>query len=79
MKKITYLLTGLFMLVAVNGVKAQASQECTIKYNLFKGNVTTGKYEESKADLEYLMANCPKLSVNIYKYGTKVAEKTNVY
>lgn len=76
MKNITYLLTGLFMLVAVNGVKAQASQECNIKYNLFKGNVTTKKYEESKADLEYLLANCPTLSVNIYKYGAKVADKT---
>ena len=37
MKKLTYLLTGLFLFVAVNGVKAQASQECNIKYNLFKG------------------------------------------
>jgi len=65
------------MFVAVNGVKAQASQECNIKYNLFKGNVTTKKYEESKVDLEYLMSNCPTLSVNIYKYGAKAAEKTS--
>lgn len=64
------------MFVAANEVKAQASQECNIKYNLFKGNVTTKKYEESKVDLTYLMANCPKLSVNIYKYGAKAGEKT---
>ena len=77
MKRITYLLAGIFMLSAVTGVKAQASQECTIKYNLFKGNVTTNKYEESKADLIYLMDNCPTLSVNVYKYGAKVADKTS--
>lgn len=75
MKKITYLLTGLFLFVAV-GVNAQASQECNIKYNLFKGNATTKKYAEAKPDLEWLMTNCPKLSVNIYKYGAKVAEAT---
>ncbi|MCG8206027.1 hypothetical protein [Tenacibaculum finnmarkense] len=76
MKKITYLLTGLFLFVAVNGVKAQASQECNMKYNLFKGDTKTGKYDAAKINLEYLLANCPKLSVNIYKYGAKIAVKT---
>lgn len=76
MKKITHLLTGVFLFVAM-GVKAQASQECNVKYNLFKGNVTTKKYAEAKPDLDWLMTNCSKLSVNIYKYGAKVAEKTN--
>ena len=76
MRKITYLLTGLFLFVAVNGVKAQADQQCNIKYNLFKGDATSGKYEASKENLEFLLANCPKLSVNIYKYGAKVADKT---
>ena len=75
MKKITYLLTGLFLFVAVNGVKAQASQECNIKYNLFKGDASTGKYAAAKENLDYLLINCPKLSVNIYKYGERVAEK----
>ncbi len=75
MKKITYLLTGLFLFVAVNGVKAQASQECNVKYNLFKGDASTGKYAEAKENLDYLLTNCPKLSVNIYKYGAKVADK----
>ena len=75
MKKITYILTGLLFFVAINGVKAQASQECNIKYNLFKGDTNTGKYDAAKTNLEYLLTNCPKLSVNIYKYGTKVAAK----
>ncbi len=77
MKKITCILTVFFLLVASIGVNAQASQECNIKYNLFKGNTITKKYDEAKPDLEYLLTNCPKLSVNIYKYGAKVAEKTN--
>ncbi len=76
MRRVTYLLTGLFLFVAVNEIGAQASQECNIKYNLMKGNVTTKKYAEAKPDLEWLMTNCPSLSVNIYKYGAKVAEKT---
>ncbi|WP_233896947.1 hypothetical protein [Tenacibaculum piscium] len=76
MKKITYLLTGLFLFVATSGVKAQASQECNIKYNLFKGDTKTAKYDAAKTNLEYLLTNCPKLSVNIYKYGAKIAEKT---
>ncbi len=76
MKKLTYLITGLFVLAAVTGVKAQADKDCTLKYNLFKGDVTTKKYEASKTALNELMANCPTLSVNIYKYGAKAAEKT---
>lgn len=76
MRKITYLLMGLFLFVAIKSVEAQVNQECAIKYNLFKGNVKTKKYAEAKADLEYLMTNCSKLSVNIYKYGAKAAEKT---
>ncbi|PKH50642.1 hypothetical protein CXF68_08010 [Tenacibaculum sp. Bg11-29] len=75
MKKITYILTGLFLFVAVVGANAQASQECNIKYNLFKGDANTGKSEEAKVNLEYLLQNCPKLSVNIYKIGAKVAGK----
>lgn len=75
MRKITYVLTSLFLLVSLT-TNAQANQDCNIKYNLFKGNVTTKKYAEAKPDLEWLMTNCSKLSVNIYKYGAKVAEKT---
>ena len=74
MKKITYLFAVLFLLTI--GLKAQGGQECNIKYNLFKGNVTTKKYAEAKPDLDWLMVNCPTLSVNIYKYGATVAEKT---
>ncbi|SNR17152.1 hypothetical protein [Tenacibaculum jejuense] len=74
MKKITYLFTALFLLTI--GVKAQGNQDCTIKYNLFKGNYTTKKYEQAKPDLDWLMTNCATLSINIYKYGAKIADKT---
>lgn len=74
MKKVTYLLTGLFLLIAL-GAKAQANQECTIKYSLMKGNVKAKKYNEALPDLQYLLEKCPTLSVNIYKYGSKAAEK----
>ncbi|CAL2103507.1 conserved exported protein of unknown function [Tenacibaculum sp. 190130A14a] len=77
MKKITYLLTGLFLFVAVSGIKAQANQECLVKYNLMSGDVKNKKYtDDAKQNLDYLLTNCPKLSVNIYKYGTKLAEAT---
>lgn len=77
MKKITYLITGLFLFISLSQVKAQADQECNIKYNLFKGDATNKKYDLALPNLEYLLSNCPKLSVNIYKIGSKVAEKTN--
>lgn len=76
MKKITYLLTTLFLFVAVNNIKAQANQDCTMKYNLFKGDTKAKKYDEARKNLDYLLANCPKLSINIYKYGAKIALKT---
>ena len=77
MKRILQILPVLFLFVASGTIKAQANQECPIKYNLFKGNVVGKKYEESKTDLAFLLDNCPTLSVNIYKYGAKAADKTN--
>ena len=79
MKKITYLLTGLFLFVAVNGVNAQTGQDCNVKYNLFKGDANTKKYDAAKINLEHLLTNCPKLSVNIYVLGAKVAKNTKDY
>ncbi len=76
MKQLTYVIASLFLFVGVNNINAQASQDCTIKYNLLKGDVKTKKYAEAKKNLHPLMANCPTLSVNIYKYGAIAAEKT---
>lgn len=75
MKKITYLLTGLFLFVATAGVKAQSSQDCTVKYGLFSGNYKTKNYAEAKPQLLELLEKCPKLSVSVYQYGSKIAAK----
>ena len=73
MKKITFILGAIIALSNVN-VTAQSSQDCTIKYNLFKGEIQTKKYDAAYPKLVSLMNDCPKLSVNIYKYGDKLAK-----
>lgn len=77
MKKITYTIAGLFLLVATLNVNAQMSmsaQDCTVEYNLYKGEVQGKNFAAAKTRLDNLMANCPKLSVNIYKLGAKIAQ-----
>ena len=73
MKKITFLLAAIIMLLNTN-VIAQNSQDCTIAYNLFKGEYQTKKYDAAYPRLKKLMNDCPKLSVNIYKLGDKLAK-----
>ena len=73
MKKITFLLAA-FMLLATAKTNGQENQECIIKYNLFKGDYLSKKYNESFDNWMYLMDNCKDLSVNIYKYGSTLAE-----
>ena len=69
-------LASLFLFVGIGSMNAQASQqECTIKYNLFKGDYQSKKYDEAYPTFIYLMDNCPKLSINIYKYGDKLAKE----
>ena len=46
-----------------------------VKYNLFKGDFKSKKYDDAFVNFEYLMDNCKDLSVNIYKYGSDLAEK----
>ncbi len=76
MKTMRKLVVGVFLLFAVANVSAQASQECMVKYSLLKSNISAKKYTEAKTELQHLMNNCPKLSVNIYKYGRKLAKVT---
>ena len=72
MKKITFLISGFLLFLSLT-VGAQ-NQECMLKYNLFKGDVSAKKWDKAYENLTYLMDNCATLSVNIYKYGDKVAE-----
>jgi tetratricopeptide (TPR) repeat protein len=77
MKKITYTIAGFLFLVASLNVNAQMEmniQDCTVEYNLFKGDVQGKNFVEAKTRLDNLMSNCPKLSVNIYKLGAKIAD-----
>lgn len=75
MKRITFLL-AVMMLLATAKTSAQddAQRECTIKYNLFKGDYQSKKYDDAYVNWMYLMDNCKDLSVNIYKLGSNLAE-----
>ena len=75
MKKMKQALTlVLFLLVATPMVFAQANQDCSIKYNLFKGDYKAKKYDAAYDNWMWCMDNCPSLSINIYKYGINIAE-----
>ena len=75
MKKITFLLALTVLLTTVNtNAQDDAKRECTIKYNLFKGDYLSKKYDDAYPNWMYLMDNCKDLSVNIYKYGAKIAQ-----
>ncbi|MFK8059544.1 MAG: tetratricopeptide repeat protein [Polaribacter sp.] len=76
MKKITFLLVAtLFMFTAKTNGQDDAKRDCTIKYNLFKGDFKSKKYEDAYTNWIHLMDNCKDLSVNIYKFGATLAEK----
>ena len=75
MKKITFLTVVLFLLISVKlTAQEDTARECTIKYNLFKGDYQSKKYDEAYTNWIFLMDNCKDLSVNIYKYGANLAE-----
>ena len=75
MKKQIILLASLFLFLGLHVINAQATQqECTIKYNLFKGDYQSKKYEDAYPNWISLMDNCPTLSINIYKLGDKMVQ-----
>jgi tetratricopeptide (TPR) repeat protein len=75
MKKITFLLAVTVLLVTVKtNAQDDALRECTIKYNLFKGDFQSKKYEDAYTNWIYLMDNCKDLSINIYKYGSDLVQ-----
>ena len=73
MKKRIILLVNLFLFLGLQLVNAQAN-ECTIKYNLFKGDYQSKKYDDAFVNWMFLMDNCQKLSINTYKLGDKLAQ-----
>ena len=75
MRKRIILKATLILFLGTNGLNAQTSaNECTIKYNLFKGDYQSKKYDEAFPNWMYLMDNCPKLSINVYKLGDKLVQ-----
>lgn len=74
MKKITFLLAAMLLLASAKTNAQDAKRECTIKYNLFKGDFQSKKYDDAYTNWIYLMDNCKDLSVNIYKFGATLAE-----
>lgn len=75
MKKQIILLTNLFLFLGLFAINAQdAQQQCNIKYNLFKGDYQSKKYEDAYPNWMHLMDNCQKLSINVYKLGDKLAQ-----
>ncbi|MBP8792501.1 MAG: hypothetical protein KBE41_00175 [Lutibacter sp.] len=74
MKKIKQILVVLVLVFSVTMVSAQDNNDCYIKYNLFKGDYSSKKYDEAYENWVWCMDNCPTLSVNIYKMGIRIAE-----
>ena len=67
MKKITFLIAGLFLMMVSVDTNATDrdydQQECTIEYNLYKGDIQAKNYTEAKTRLLNLMENWPTLSL----------------
>ncbi|WP_439127551.1 tetratricopeptide repeat protein [Polaribacter sp.] len=74
MKKITFLLTAMLLIASVKTNAQVTKRDCEIKYNLFNGDFKSKKYDDAYKNWIFLMDNCKDLSVNIYKYGSTIAE-----
>ena len=74
MRQMRQILAVLFFIVSAPVVFSQADQECIVKYNLFKGDYSAGKYDVAYENWLWTMDHCPALTVNIYKLGIKIAE-----
>lgn len=74
MRNLTVLIAGLFLFLSATETNGQAAQDCAIKYNLFKGDVQSAKYDKAYINWVHLMDKCPDLSINIYKLGDKLVE-----
>ncbi|MDO9137853.1 MAG: tetratricopeptide repeat protein [Lutibacter sp.] len=75
MRQMRQILAVLFFIVSAPVVFSQAdNEECIVKYNLFKGDYSAGKYDVAYENWLWTMDHCPTLTVNIYKLGIKIAE-----
>ena len=74
MKKNTLLLAGIFLFIGTGKIISQENRDCIIKYNLFKGDFNSKKYDEAYVNWTLLMDDCPTLSLKIYSSGDKLAK-----
>lgn len=74
MKKMKQILALTFFMFSAMVVFSQTAEDANIKYNLFKGDFKSKKYDAAFENWMWCMDNCPTLSVNIYKYGIKIAK-----
>jgi len=79
MRKISIALIALLLFAGSAAVKAQGEgegdQECNLKYTQFRGVFTGGHYDKAYEPWLWTFENCPKMSINIYKNGLKMAKK----
>ena len=74
MGKLKQISVLLFFIFSAPMAFSQANTaESNIKYNLFKGDYKAKKYDAAYENWMWCMDNCPTLSVNIYKFGIKIA------
>jgi tetratricopeptide (TPR) repeat protein len=75
MKQFSHLtLVLILFLSSVSVFSQEVSEECTVKYNLFRGDFKTNNYDMAYDYWIWTFENCPTLSVNIYKNGMDIAE-----
>jgi len=76
MKRFSVALLVLFLFSGSLLINAQedTSQECNIKYNLFRADFKSKKYDVAYENWLWTFDNCPTLSINIYKNGLVIAE-----
>ena len=74
MRKTKQILALLLFIMSAPVVFSQAEADCNIKYNLFKGDYKAKKYDAAYENWMWCMDNCPTMSINVYKFGIKIAE-----
>jgi len=74
MRNAKQILALLIFMMSAPVIFSQASEDSNIMYNLFKGDYKAKKYDAAFENWMWCMDNCPTLSINIYKYGIKIAE-----
>ncbi len=77
MKKLSTVLVAFLLFAGSATLKAQdeGNQECNLKYTEFRGMFKGGHYDKAYEPWLWTFENCPKLSINIYKNGLKMAKK----